>query len=212
MLWDSRSYLNLLFQQVVLCLGLVCRSWPIFFVVWLDWQLNFQSLCTIFWSDLAYLVLQELPLVPCGAASGEQRGCPCQGPLMSLGRGRESMDHCDEERFQSQATCCTEQSLSCQCQPSTWCLLAREESQGLAKEENTSFSCLLLVGLLINPPPRPASTVRITCVVRRPTIWSGEEMIPPGLPCGARLRVWKCQAWVAFFRWVVRHPAAVLFL
>lgn len=155
MLWDSRSYLNLLFQQVVLCLGLVCRSWPIFFVVWLDWQLNFQSLCTIFWSDLAYLVLQELPLVPCGAASGEQRGCPSQGPLMSLGRGRESMDHCDEERFQSQATCCTEQSLSCQCQPSTWCLLAREESQGLAKEENTSFSCLLLVGLLINPPPAP---------------------------------------------------------
>lgn len=132
-----------------------------------------------------------------------QRGCPRQGHLMSLGGVRVSLAHRDEDCFLGQATSCVWQNLSCQCQPTTQCLLAREES--------TFFSCLFSVGLLIHPPCQCCQAHLVLSeglLLHLVEEWAnlgslvllgwGSENARPGLPSSI--------GWGH-----VRHPAVVLF-
>lgn len=84
------------------------------------------------------------------------------------------------------------ENLSCQCQPATWCLSAREGNLSFDKRGDHFLQLLVFSGA--HPFPLPA-LVRLTwccqgayCLI----CWRNE------LPCVTRLGVWKCQAWVAF--------------
>lgn len=78
-LWDFRSYVNLLFQQVVICLGLACRSWPVFLWCGLNDSLIFRGFA-VFFGVLGLSGAAGTPTGPFWCCLRGPKGLPRSGP------------------------------------------------------------------------------------------------------------------------------------